>query len=378
MATDARLTETMVDMADCRTTLYYLTTPAGPSALPLRTADAYNELHGSLASGSKSLSDLRPGYSAVIIKEVSPAYENSKYWIRATRKDDPENYWVVAWEKILPLECTLKERIDFVSDGSFNFKVSPLPRLLLYPFGWSTHLSLRLQGEHTLEDLSRFVRYLVNEDCIRIRSSGATPADAISVAAYFKHVASGVRADAFGGNKTNDSLSQHPVLVTTVLAKSGPSPSSQTDDDDEKNLMLGIVKPGGASPTGTFGTHVYQRQPDNPLRFVVADDYGRFIWMEHLLGSKGRKRVWLRCHHNNSVISLVHALHLHELIVAVDGEVKFKKGLPDAVLELVDAAYRQLSSPGYKNASLRAFLDEEGVQGSIKTAVGLTTKKPSS
>jgi hypothetical protein len=376
----ATIKVTMVDLADCRTTLYYLSQSPNDPALPFATAEVYSNLHSTLWETPRKFSDLRPGYSPAILKMVSPAYRENKYWRKATGLDDLPNYWMSAWKSILPLECTLKDRIAFVG-GHFNFKVSPLPRVLLYPFGWSTKLSFRLSGDHTLEDLSRFVQYAVNQKCISIQSTTGTDSDPISLSKYFSRVATGIRADAFGDNKTSDKGPQGLIIVTTVVEKYGFGPTSPPDDDHEKNLMLRIVSPEGPLPSGTWDTFVYQRNPDDSLEFLLFKDRGRFIWNENLLDKKGESwegqhRAWLHCHHNNSILSLVHALHLHELIIAVDGELKFKKSLPEPVLQLVDAAYRQLSSPGYKNASLRAFLDGKDVQGSIKTAVDLTSKKP--
>jgi len=66
--------------------------------------------------------------------------------------------------------------------------------------------------------------------------------------------------------------------------------------------------------------------------------------------------------------SLIHALQLHRLISVSSGN---KQDLSDPLLELLQAAKGQLSSPGYKNLSLRVFLESPEVKASIEKVTNL-------
>ena len=135
--------------------------------------------------------------SPQVLKTIATAYHPNNYWFTATGLDNIANFPFNAWEFILPLECTLKERIEIDPNG-FTFKISPIPRVLLYPFGWSTKLSIRVTKDHTLEQLSSFVQYVVNQPCIRIRKpAGTAPVAAMRLKDYFARIAEGVRADVF-------------------------------------------------------------------------------------------------------------------------------------------------------------------------------------
>lgn len=355
---DLKLTEAMVEIGDCRTTLYYFSKAFEDPSMPFTNAADYNELHWNIWSGLEELTDVRAGGSVVALKNISAAYHANKYWFRATGLDDIANFPGNAWENILPLECTLKERIEIDPNG-FKFKISPIPRVLLYPFGWTTRLSIRITRDHTLEQLSRFVQYLVNQPCIRIKQPAAA-APAMHLKEFFSHISAGVRADIFEGDKSDRGSQDSPIIVTTVIAKSGTSPTGEPNDEERK-LMLRIVTPEDDLPTSPFSDHVYLRDPDETLQFVVSNNHGRFIWIEKLLENQGQKRAKLLCHHNNSFQSLVHAVHLVELIgSAVQRRKKSRTELPDPLMELVVEAETQLSEPRYRNASQRVFLQAIG------------------
>lgn len=355
---DLTLTEAMVELGDCRTTLYYFSKAFAKPPIRFTNGAEYNELHQALADGAKKFSAVSQVASPTALKNIEAAYHANKYWFTATGMDDLVSFPYNAWENILPLECTLKERIEIDANG-FTFKISPRPRVLLYPFGWTTKLSIRITKEHTLEQLCEFVQYVVNQPCIRItQPKGTPPAPGIRLKDFFARVAAGVRPDVFENDKSDRGSRDTPVSVTTVIAKSGISPTSQPDAD-LRELLLRMATPEGNLPTGPFADHVFLRDPDNTLQFVVSNNHGRFIWIEKLLKSNEHKRLHLLCHHNNSFHSLVHAIHLAELIeAAVQRKKRSKAALPDPLMELLVEAEDQLSNPRFKNASQRIFLEE--------------------
>ena len=354
------LTETMVDVADCRTTLYYLSkNPPAPAPLPLGTRDGYEELHLSVRGDGKTGYVDLTGTAGTIVDRVLHVYrKKSKYWTRFAGDDDFPTYNVKPWDRVLPLEVSLQSRVEVVNNGSFKFKVSPLPTTLIYPFGWSTWLSLRLTSAHTFSDLSQFVQYIFNAKAFRVDGGPA-----LSLREYFSTISAGVRADVFGDKHTNDTSSPQFVLVTTVIAKHGGSPILKLLTPQQQLEMLRIVKPEGPPPKKDFNSYVYPASAKDPLQFVIMNDLSRLIWLENLLTSVGINRVWLGCHHDNTMRSLIHALQLHRLISVSSGN---KQDLSAPLLELLQAAKGQLSSPGYKNLSLRVFLESPEVKASIE------------
>jgi hypothetical protein len=372
----AKIGVSMVDVADCHTTLYYLLKPPAAPALPFASEVDYNSLHQSLATGPQKFADVRSDYSAKILKNIAPAYSNNKYWRKSTGIDDLANFWMSAWSSLLPLECKLAEQIE-IEPAQFNLKISPRPAVLLYPFGWSTKVSIRLAGEHSLETLSKFVSYLATTKCIRATANG-TKSTLMSLPEYFSRVASGVREDAFGKNQTGDKSADDLIYVTTVMQKSGFSPTSNPDED-EKNVMLRIVSPDGTLPGGPLGNYLYQRNTDEPRDFVMFRKNGRFIWTEDLLDTADRQnRTRLECRHHNALHAMVHAQHLCRLINrALANPFTAKTGLPAIMYPLIFEAANQLLDPHYENASLKALLQGEEAQAAIEKVNALNSIKSS-
>jgi hypothetical protein len=361
------LTETMVDIADCHTTLFYLSgqQPPASHSISLGLKDQFDQLHSSVkGDGTTAYADVFPGQPATIVDKVRHAYEPNKYWRRYADNDDFPTYGVEPWNQLLPLLLSLNSHIKFVNDGSFKMKVSPVPRVLLYPFGWSTWLSLRLTGPHTLPDLSKLVQYVFNQKAFEI-DGGAGP---VTLRDYFRTVASGVRPDIFGGLNTQDISSQDLITVTTVIAKNGGSPAFKSLQPPDSDDLLRIVKPEGPPPKKGFQSYVHYLSATDQLEVVIMDELSRFIWLEHLLKPVGRNRVWVSCYHANSVRTLVHALQMHRLIQRAG---KKKIDLSAPLLELLETAHTQLTSPGYRNVSLRAFLETDDVKASIKKVENL-------
>jgi hypothetical protein len=122
----------------------------------------------------------------------------------------------------------------------------------------------------------------------------------------------------------------------------------------EEQALLRIVKPEPPPPAGNLADYIHRLQPHDKEKYVVMVDYGRFTWMEDRLVPEDRNYQHLRCNHNNTFNSLVHARHLYQLLT----EALNQNALSPSQIELVAQANRILGLPAlyYKSASLRGFL----------------------
>jgi hypothetical protein len=352
------LTETLIELADRHTTLYHFNEPPNPAPLAFRNSDEYCELHRMVAAPNRTeYSDVHGGTPGAVLGKLSPAYRNHKYWSRHVSSKNYDSYPDLAWQNLLPLQAAVTMRIEFALAAEFPFIVRPVPRVLLYPFGWSTWISLRLTGPHEIPDLTEFLRRILTEKAF---TTGADQAP-VSLSQLFNQAARGVRADAFGGNKTKDLESSDTFIVTTVMAKHGGSPALGAFGPAEEKEMLRLVCPVGPLPGRPFKEHVFRFPPANDIEYVVFDDLTRFNWMEHLLIPKERNHHLLHCYHNNSFLSLIQADHFLALL-GVAGK---QKSLSEALSDLTQTARDYLTSPSFSNASLRAFLERPAAKKSL-------------
>lgn len=362
------LTETMIDIADRHTTLHYLgeKPPAGP--LPFQTKDSYCALHATLGQGV-DYGAVANGRNAALLARMTPAYSDNKYW-QSYLGLAPAAFPGAAWEGLLPIDAFLKRRVSCVTDPPFKFRVSPVPRVRLYPFGWSTWLSLRLTGPHRVSDLAAFLQWLFADKALQYEGE----AIAFAVGKFLADIADGVRQDAFGGAATKDSFSQGIGVVTTVMAKHGGGHSLGALTPDEELELRRITRPYGPPPGGPFDQHVVKLPPGNNsnLEYLVHDTFGRFLWIEHLLQQDKRSHVQLRCYHNNNFASLVHAWHLHALLDAV----AHQKHPIRPAFDLAQSAADLLVTPGYKCAGLVQYLAEPAVVASMKLFERFAAPKP--
>jgi hypothetical protein len=354
------LTDTMVELADCHTTLYYLDAPQqGP--LPLGTSASYNQLYATVGAPNRVTYDGVAGHAGVLLDKLTPFFKKNNYWNRFFASSQVAIYPDLAWDFALPILCSLKLRINFIADAKFKFQVRPMPSVLLYPFGWSARVSLRLVGPHTVDNLAAFNQHIFDNKCFHINpdpAPGPKGPATFSLPEVFDHIAEGVRTDAFGGLKTRDFSPNDAVIVTTVFAKNGGTLKSGGLGDAQQKVLLRIVKPDGPPLAGKVQDYVHDVDPPK-VKYVVMHNYGRFIWMEDLLNPVDRNYQHLRCYHNNSFNSLVQARHLYQLLTQSAG----LKALPAPVSELTDKAVAALATPSlyYENASLRQFLLDPAV-----------------
>jgi hypothetical protein len=353
-------TEVMVEVADCHTTLYHLgSTPPPNPRLPLSDAPSYASLYSTIAAAKTETYAGISGQPGVMLKNLSPIYRKNHYWHHFFGTDDLAQYPGRAWEFLAPILCTINLRVDFALGARFNIKVSPVPYVVLYPFGWSNCLSLRLQGNFALQDLADFNTSLFADKSFTIAAAVAgQPATHVSVSDLFAKMSDGVRADAFGGTSANDFAPKEPIVVTTIMASYGGNLKLKGLSGNERQVLLRIVKPEGPPPSGTFTDYVHRLKADDKEKYVekyvVMNNYGRFTWMQDRLIPAGRNYEHLRCNHNNTFNSLVHARHLYQLLTQAVN----LSSLPASLSFLANRANRALGSPilYYKSASLRGFL----------------------
>jgi len=354
------LTETVIDVADQHTVLDHIgvpgpTPPAAPlpPPLPFASAAAYSALHTTIAKPGSRYADVF-GAAAAVLDRLTPQYEDDKFWKRYVPGVSLGNYPNYAWKRLLPIKASLIQRINFLPRPGWTFDVSPKPRVILFPFGWSTWLSLRVVRPHSLAELADLVQHIFAGRCLQPDGTTAT----LYLDDYLTQVGDGVRVDVFGGSTVVDAASAELVAVVTALAKSGTSPAPGALTTADEKIMLSLVRPGTRPLTHPFTDHL--QTLGEQLEYVLSDDRKRFLWLEHLLVPTNRNHDHLRCYHNNTFQSLVRAGHLQALIDEVVG-----RPHSPSLDELFKSALDQLMDPPYKNVILKEFIQDPVVQASI-------------
>ena len=349
--------EVMVEVGDCHTSFYHVgsTSPQNPP-LPLGSAAAYSALYAKVAAPTAVTYQSITGNPGVMLNKLAPAFRENKYWEFFFSVDDVSQYPARAWKFLVPIRCSLLPRVDFA--GKLNFSVSPQPDVILYPFGWTNCLSLRLRGDFQLQELADFNASLFSKKLFTIPDAAGNPV-AASVWDVFRRMSEGVRTDAFGGPLASDYAPKQPIIVTTVMESYGGNLTLDGLSASEEQALLRIVKPEPPPPAGNLSDYVHRLQPLDKEKYVVMVDYGRFTWMEDRLVPGDRNYQHLRCNHNNTFNSLVHARHLYQLL----SEAFDQDPLSASLTELATQANRTLGLPAryYKSASLRGFLLDPAV-----------------
>jgi len=357
------LTETMIDMADRHVVLgpFQVKKQAGP--FEIWKKKSYVALHRQLFDMGAIPWPKSAGPSAGL-KRLRAGYEDHKYWQRLLSSAFPQSYPTFAWQESLPILATADVRFDFPTTTSAAYRISPVMRAFIYPFGWSVWLSLRVTGEHSLQDLNSLVQSLVSAKPLVTGS----PSKKVGLKEALTSVGAGIKSAVFGG--ANDVDTQDVLIVTTVLAKHGGSPSPGGMSAADQGSILRLVRPTGPPLTSLHG-HIYQlNAASTPLEYIVYDEHGSFIWLEHLLDPIDLNHAHLRCYHNNTFRSLTQAWHMQGLL---ERGLQLPK-LPAALKELMSTARRQLLSPAYENASLHEYLRTKRVVDVL--ALALKAKVP--
>lgn len=356
-------TETIIDIADCYTTLHYHGNNA-PAVTPLSLRDStqYTTLYNAVVNSGKHLySTANPGVTARIIDHFTPVYHSNKYWeeffsfFGGITSADFAN---LSWDGMVPLQATLNLRIEPISDSRFQFKISPTPRVLLYPFGWSTWLSLRITGTYSLDNLAQFMTAILKEKLFKITKSpeAALVNNALSVRDFFQLVAIRIREDCFDA-KTKVVPLNEIISVTTVLAKYGGTLSLGALTAADESALKKILNPLNPA-NDKISDFVYSRTQGNNTNFVLRNRYGSFIWQEGLLKSVIPNKIHLRCYHNNTFYALNRAVCFHQLLAVAEQESSFSTTLSD----LLKKAWAYLDKPPYTNTTLDGYSHREDVE----------------
>ena len=377
------LTKTRIEIADRHTSLYFLNKKdATPDPLGFGGGNPYKDLYKKIATvGPANYSDLAGKQGEILDKLCSRLPENPykplKYWLwymgRGPELDE-------VWAEAIPVLATLKYRVDIQLPPGFPAKVKLLPQVLLYPFGWSTWVSVLISGEHTLDDLSGLVVHIFQQSPF----SSPVYTKPLTLSAHLDFVAKGIRADAFAGAGTKDKKDVSLALVITVLEKNGGAPDLRALGAAGEQQLRSLVGPTGPGSRKSFEKLVFHfRSKDDPnydLNYLVTDQLGRFVWMENLLRPEDKNQMKLECYHHNSFRALVQAWHFYGLIKSGSEDALFqqlkkskKKAPPasneeqedDPLASLMTTAFRRLDNFGYQNASLRAFLETDSIKKQI-------------
>jgi hypothetical protein len=237
--------------------------------------------------------------------------------------------------------------------AGWSFTVSPILVVWLFPFGWSTWVSLRVVGEHRLTDLADLLAHVTRGRAIQW-SSQPPP---IFLNELLDRIAEGVRSDAFAGDDTADSAAKNLTIVTSVLAKHGGSPSVGALTARDEQLMWRLIHPHGPSSSG-LADHVFRCDPNDELEFGLRDDRTCFLWLEHRLRPEERNRDKLRHFHQNTFRSLVQAAHLQALVQAIDAAPTPSSRY--SVLRLVAVAELRTLPQRYASPILASYLAPAG------------------
>jgi len=346
------LIETRIDLADRHTSLYHLNDPALPGApLPLGDESGYAGLYEKvIKTPGIKYAALRGVSKSAIMDGIFPVFKDSErtgkkgYWRRYLGLiPDAESVWPEA----LPLKCKITERIELTAPQAITAKLSPTPYVLLYPFGWSAWINLRITGKHTIEELSEIMMHLATDKSFTVSGKPG----AFTVGEIFDLVAAGVRTDAFGGDATRDTEPSEMAQVTTVLAKNGPSLSLGALSDDDDKQIRQIVRPTGPQSKHTLAELATPLKVEGELNYMIIDKMSRFTWMEERLIPEGRNHDWLNCYHNNSFLALVQAWHFEGLVAAAAKAPNKSARL----VPLLETAEECLDKPRFPNASVLGF-----------------------
>jgi hypothetical protein len=353
------LTQTVFDVADCNVTLLHYVGAAAPG-LPLAfsSADTYNELYQKIAEGKVSCAALleKP---CEILDVLRSAYLPNKFWQRYLGSRDEETYAAEAWQSIVPIAATLNQKIEVVLPAGMNLQVSPVPRVLLFPFGWSTWISFRIVGAHSLEELAALSEHLTDGAAYKMNGNAAAK---LTLTEVFDVVGKGVRNDAYGGKNAAVFNPQDILGATTVMSKHGGSPSLGALTADQAVALKRIVRSAGAAQAQTLAVPLPHGE-SKLLDFVLHDGLWWFLWAEHRLLPFGRNEHRLRCYHNNTFRSLEHSWLLQTFL---DRAIRAKPWSP-VLADLVERAMLLLTTPTYKNFSLLEFLERKDFE-TVRTA----------
>jgi hypothetical protein len=344
------LTKSVIDVADCSIAKRYFSGDTD-EPLPFSSAAKYDALYQTLAEKKTKYADLRK-QEGVVLDKLGAAFSSNKFWQRylrfGPRSYDERRLAKTAWEQLVPVLATWKRRLEVIVPAGMNVQVRPEPRVLLYPFGWSTWINFLIDGNHSFDELAVLTTHLIKGPAYRLEGEP----DALTLEDVFGIVGKGVSEDAFDDNTC---VAQDALTVTTVLGKYSGGPSLGAPDRYETALRR-LIRDNSAAPLTNFSLPL--REGDKNIDFILHHRFSWFLWAEHRLKPFGRNAQSLRCYHTNVVRSLLQVWLLHEFFK----EATAIEPWSAATTDLVKRALRWIEQPNYKNLGMLAFLKNEEFQ----------------
>jgi hypothetical protein len=340
------LTESRIDIADWHTTLYHFADSPLPHSTMLGNRSGYEGLYRFLHNQNGTT------YPAPeIISAMRVFYRPVKFWKAYLNSTYVYSWPSLAWVMALPVLALLSPRVTHTEVCS-GIKVALQPSILLYPFGWSTWLSVRITGTHSISELAAIATNLQFVQVLNLAAADGT-SSILNLKDFFDQIAAGVRDEVFGGPKTLEFSPQEFVRMVTVISKNGGSLSLHGLGVQDERDVRSLLRPKGVPLQGSLDDMSHALRTDNGVvNYILCDRFSRFLWFDDLLVPVGQNRQHLDCYHQNSVISLIQACHLDALLTQTDG----KKGLSQDLTDLLQMARNTLQAPPFINASLHHFL----------------------
>lgn len=362
------LKQAVIDLVDCNSTLALFGSETAVTPLSLAPENVYTKLYSRIATDRPAYKEVR-GEVGRGIEKLKPVYRPNKYWSKYHFSSrDTETYAEKTWKTLTPIEARLTFRVGIRGDQWPAVKMSPVPRVLLYPFGWSTWLSVLITGEHSLEELAEILQHLSRERAYVLDSELKSPR---SLDDLFQRLHHGIQHDVFG-EKSNSLTLPKTLAVTTVLDKYGGTPALKALSTDQEVALRRLVCPDGHASTKQWKQLALSlpmgTAPGN-LDYVLRDGSAFFIWADHRLRSGRKNRTRLRCYHNNTVFSLLQARQLIAFLRQALGAPE----KTEALAAMAVATIRQIEAhrtPGfaYRNRCLLSFLEGDFVEGTVTEA----------
>lgn len=364
------LKEVILEFADCNTTLAQLGSQPYQAPLSLGTKDGYRQLYQQIAGGGKDYQEIR-GQSGALLRRLKPVYHSNKYWQRYFGSPQIDFYPQSAWASLVPIEARPDLDLQAQPPDTLNVKISPVPRVLLYPFGWSAWISLRVTGEHSLEDLAALARHLATAKAYTLSSDPAGP---MTLADLMNRIGKNIWTDVFDGGDWDVKTPVDKLSVITVLDKYGGVPDRDPGTSEGQALRQ-LVQPFGSpaqKPWNELASGLPLGGEDAVHRnYALQDGSSVFLWADHKLKSVGANRRHLRCYHNNTFLSLLQAWQLVRFLAAASKVDPRSPALEDLVKKAGDQIDGQMDTKElYRGVCLVSFLERKDVQTIIQKARG--------
>ncbi|MCX6006676.1 MAG: hypothetical protein NTZ34_05375 [Chloroflexi bacterium] len=343
--------QTRIDIADFHTTLYFLQGTSGvASNLGIDTPQAYESLYRAIAEtkdAGYSYQEAISGNQGKVFDRLHSVY--SKFWQKYLHYGDERTFTKYAWEGFIPIRVSLQPKLSFDPIFQPECKVSPVPKVILFPFGWSNWLSLLVNGKHSLSSLASMVTNIFNQPVFTFPGAKGP----VKLQDWFDYVADGTCCDAFGGYDAVYHKQELLVTVTVLVRGTGFLSTGRLSTTSDLPALQDLVCSIPGLDSKRIRDQIYKIQGN--LNFVVWDDYGCFIWFYKLMDTadKGNYRR-LNCYHRNTFQALMLGWHQVKLLE----EALFRiKGAPVSGLEgLLQGAVTTLMHPPYVSAGVHPLI----------------------